>query len=186
MAVAPNGDLLVLVPGKGRGKLVRPNAAGSPQVSDFVTGLARPHNLVFYEINGTLYLYIAEKNKISRYTHQNGDVTGQNRQVVVDNLPDANLPELNGNYGHELKNIALGRNHNLYVPIASTCNACAHASHAYAGEPSGKHPLAHEATTGQRHHQGHNRHRCAGHECTCCRWSPPSFKVTRKVLVQKE
>ncbi|WP_190300283.1 T9SS type A sorting domain-containing protein [Rufibacter hautae] len=124
MAIAPNGDLLVSVPGQGRVKLVRPNATGDPQVTDFVSGLARPHDLVFHEINGTTYLYVSEKNKVSRYTYQNGDLTGQNRQVIVDNLPDASLPELNGNYGHELKNIALDRNHNLYVSIASTCNAC--------------------------------------------------------------
>ncbi|RNI28764.1 T9SS type A sorting domain-containing protein [Rufibacter latericius] len=125
MAIAPNGDLLVSVPGQGRVKLVRPSASGSPQITDFVSGLARPHDLVFHEINGTTYLYVSEKNKISRYTYQNGDLTGQNREIIVDNLPDASLPELNGNYGHELKNIALDRNHNLYVSIASTCNACA-------------------------------------------------------------
>ncbi|WP_207434101.1 T9SS type A sorting domain-containing protein [Sabulibacter ruber] len=124
MAIAPNGDLLVSVPGQGRVKLVRPNGTGAPMITDFVTGLQRPHDLVFHQINSTMYLYVAEKNKVSRYTYQNGDVTGQNREVVVDNLPDASLPELNGNYGHELKNIALDGQHNLYISIASTCNAC--------------------------------------------------------------
>jgi glucose/arabinose dehydrogenase len=43
---------------------------------------------------------------------------------VVDNLPDSSSPELNGSYGHELKNIALGPDHKLYVSIGSNCNAC--------------------------------------------------------------
>ncbi|MGZ3460786.1 MAG: PQQ-dependent sugar dehydrogenase, partial [Archangium sp.] len=44
--------------------------------------------------------------------------------VLVDGLPDSSLPELHGNYGHELKNIAVDSADRLYVSIASTCNAC--------------------------------------------------------------
>jgi hypothetical protein len=44
--------------------------------------------------------------------------------VVISGLPDASSPELNGTYGHELKNIALDGSDKLYVSIASTCNVC--------------------------------------------------------------
>jgi glucose/arabinose dehydrogenase len=124
MAVTPDGNLLVSRPGNGRIVLVRPNASGDPLVSDFATGLSRPHDLVFTTIGTTTYLYVSEKNRVARYTYTPGNLTGQGRQVIVSGLPDASLPELNGNYGHELKNIAISSAGKLYVSIASTCNAC--------------------------------------------------------------
>ena len=123
MASAPNGDLLVSQTSQGKVAIVR-NNGGNPLVSTFVSGLARPHDIVFHRIGTTTYIYIAEKNKISRYTYTSGDLVGKNRQVVISGLPDASLPELQGSYGHELKNIALDRNNKLYVSIASTCNVC--------------------------------------------------------------
>jgi glucose/arabinose dehydrogenase len=125
LAVTPDGNLLVSRPGAGTISLVRPNGSNDPLVSSFATGLQRPHDLVFTTSGGTTYLYVAEKNKVARYTYTAGNLTGQNRQVIVSNLPDASLPELNGNYGHELKNIAISSAGKLYVSIASTCNACA-------------------------------------------------------------
>jgi glucose/arabinose dehydrogenase len=122
LASAPNGDLLVSQPGTGMVHIVR-NNGGSPLVSTFISGLARPHDIVFHKIGTTTYIFIAEKNKVSRYTYTTGDLTGKNRVVVLSGLPDASLPELNGSYGHELKNIAL-HGTKLYVSIASTCNAC--------------------------------------------------------------
>ncbi|MEP7327007.1 MAG: CBM35 domain-containing protein [Gemmatimonadota bacterium] len=124
MAVAPNGDLLVAVPGSGKVVLVRPNGSGNPLISDFVTGLAKPHDIVFHPIGATTYLYIAEKNQINRYAYTNGDLTGQNRQIILSGLPDESSPGLGGTYGHVLKNIALDSNDKLYVSIASTCNVC--------------------------------------------------------------
>lgn len=124
LAYAPNDDLLVSQPGSGRISLVRPQANGDPQVSVFVSGLRNPHDMVFHTIDGTTYLYVAESNQINRYVYINGDTTAKNREIVVKNLPDASTPELNGAYGHQLKNIALDSNHKLYVSIASTCNAC--------------------------------------------------------------
>ncbi|UYZ64288.1 PA14 domain-containing protein [Hymenobacter weizhouensis] len=124
MAVAPNGDLLVSQPSTGKVILVRPNGSSDPLVSDFVTGLRNPHDIVFHTIGSTTYVYIAESHQINRYTYTNGNLTGQNRQIVITGLPDASTPELQGNYGHQLKNIALDSNNKLYVSIASTCNAC--------------------------------------------------------------
>jgi glucose/arabinose dehydrogenase len=124
MAIAPNGDLLVSQPSTGKVKLVRPNSHGDPLISDFVTGLRKPHDLVFHTLDGIIYLYIAESHQINRFVYISGDTTGHDREVVVAGLPDSSTPELQGAYSHELKNIALGAEHKLYVSIASTCNAC--------------------------------------------------------------
>lgn len=117
MALAPDGQLLVSVPSAG--KVVR--IAGNGKVSDFLTGLARPHDLVFHTIAGTTYLYVSEKNQVRRYAYQSGAVLSS--QVVVAHLPDASLSELRGAYGHELKNIALDGQDRLFVSIASASNA---------------------------------------------------------------
>jgi glucose/arabinose dehydrogenase len=124
MAVAPNGDLLVSQPSGGRVLIVRPNGSKDPIISNFVTGLRRPHDIVFHQIDGTTYVYISETHQINRFTYKSGDRIAQNRQIVVRGLPDSSSSELKGAYGHELKNIALDGNHKLYVSIASTCNAC--------------------------------------------------------------
>jgi glucose/arabinose dehydrogenase len=117
MAIAPDNRLLVSVPSAG--KVVIVSAVGA--VTDLLTGLARPHDLLFHTIGTSTYLYVAEKNQIRRYVWQS---TGpSNSQVVVANLPDASLPELGGSYGHELKNIALDGANRLYVSIASSSNA---------------------------------------------------------------
>ncbi|MEH2419588.1 MAG: PQQ-dependent sugar dehydrogenase [Nostoc sp.] len=124
MAVAPNGNLLVSQPNSGKVLIVRANGNKDPIISNFVTGLRRPHDIVFHTINNTTYLYISETNQINRFIYKYGDITAQNRQIVVARLPDSSTSELKGAYGHELKNIALDTNHKLYVSIASTCNAC--------------------------------------------------------------
>nr|MDZ8003826.1 PQQ-dependent sugar dehydrogenase [Nostoc sp. DedSLP05]MDZ8097420.1 PQQ-dependent sugar dehydrogenase [Nostoc sp. DedSLP01] len=124
MAVAPNGDLLVSQPARGRVLLVRPNGSKDPIISEFVGGLRRPHDIVFHKIDNTTYVYISETHQINRYVYTSGDRTAKKRQIVVKGLPDSSTSELRGAYGHELKNIALDRNHKLYVSIASTCNAC--------------------------------------------------------------
>lgn len=125
MAVAPNGDLLVSQPGTGKVLLVQSNGSGDPQISTFVDGLRLPHDLVFHTIDGITYFYIAESHQINRFIYTSGDTTAHDRQVVVEGLPDSSTPELQGAYGHELKNIALSANHKLYVSIGSSCNACA-------------------------------------------------------------
>jgi glucose/arabinose dehydrogenase len=125
MAVAPNGDIFVSKPWEGKVVVVRPQAGSDPLIFDYATGLNLPHDVVFHTIGQTTYVYIAETNRIARYTYTTGNTTGQNRQVVVDNLPDSSLPELGGNYGHALKNIALDSSNRLYVSIASSSNAWA-------------------------------------------------------------
>lgn len=125
MALTPDGGLLVSQPGAGKVSLVRPGSVGAPPtVTDFATGLRQPHDMVFHTIGATTYLYLAESNQINRYVWHAGDLTAQNRAVIIANLPDASTPELMGNYAHALKNLALDGNHKLYLSIASTCNVC--------------------------------------------------------------
>ncbi len=124
MALTPDSNLLVSVPGEGKIVLVQSVQGGDPRVSDFVTGLRKPHDIVFHTIGNITYMYVSESNQIDRYVYHAGDTQAQGRQVVVSGLPDSSLPELHGAYGHELKNIALDSNHKLYVSIGSTCNVC--------------------------------------------------------------
>ncbi|MEP6507027.1 MAG: PKD domain-containing protein [Gemmatimonadales bacterium] len=125
MAVAPNGDVFVSNPGSGAVYLVRPGTGGAdPTQFTWASGLYKPHDIVFATIGGTTYVYVAEADKIARYTYNASVTTGQERQVLISGLPNASLPELGGSYGHELKNIALDASGNLYVSIASTCNVC--------------------------------------------------------------
>jgi glucose/arabinose dehydrogenase len=124
MALAPNGDLLVSNPGAGSVTLLRPNGSGAARNFAFVDGLHNPHDIVFHTLAGVTWVYIAESNRIIRAPYTSGQTAIGAIQVVVDNLPDRSSKELNGSYGHQLKNIALNGG-KLYVSIASTCNACA-------------------------------------------------------------
>ena len=125
MAVTPEGNLLVSSPGGGNVSLVRPGTGGADAtVSDWVTGLRMPHDLVFHRVGDTMWLYVSESNGVRRYAW-NGSVTAPASQVVVTGLPDSSTPELHGTYGHQLKNIALDSQDRLFVAIASSCNVCA-------------------------------------------------------------
>src|SRR5262245_8195688 len=124
VAVTPEGNLLVSSPGAGKVSLVRPGGGGGDaEVSDWVTGLRKPHDLVFHTIGGTVWLYVSESNGVRRYAWT-GAPTAPSSEVVVTGLPDSSTPELQGSYGHELKNIALDSQHRLFVSIASSCNVC--------------------------------------------------------------
>ena len=124
MALAPNGDVLVSVPSAGKIVLLRERPNEVPQAFDYATGLQNPHDMVFHQIGETVYLYVAESNRITRSIYRSGETGRNSREVVVDDLPDDSTPELQGQYGHQLKNIALSPDHKLYVSVASACNAC--------------------------------------------------------------
>ncbi len=124
MALAPNGDVLVSLPNEGRIVLLRERPGDVPQAFDYATGLRNPHDMVFHRIGDTIYLYIAESHRVTRSVYQGGETASGERTEIVAGLPDDSTPELQGSYGHQLKNIALSADHKLYVSIASTCNAC--------------------------------------------------------------
>ena len=123
MAVAPDGALLVTNPESGTVSIVRRNASGAEgAVATYAGGLKLPHGVVFHQLNGKPYLYVAESNGVVRFAYENGRAGA--RQQIVSGLPDASSPELHGAYGHELKNITFGPDGRLYVDLGSTCNVC--------------------------------------------------------------
>ncbi|HVQ94626.1 MAG TPA: gluconolaconase [Mycobacteriales bacterium] len=124
MAVTPDGNLLVSQPSTGSVQLVRRGADGVGQVSQFLTGLRLPHDMVFATDAGQTWLYLAQSDQVRRYPYRTGDLTAQPGQTVVSGLPDASTPELGGAYAHALKNIAFGPDGKLYVSIGSSCNVC--------------------------------------------------------------
>ena len=124
MSPTPDGELLVSQPSVGKVWRVRRGADGAGTVTEYLGGLNRPHDIVFAELSGRTWVFIAEAHRIVRYPYANGDARARPGQVVVDGLPDTSTPELRGQYAHVLKNIAVHQGV-LYVSIASTCNACA-------------------------------------------------------------
>lgn len=125
LARAPNGDVVVSVPGEGKLVLLRDGDGGDgvPQRVDYASDLRNPHDVVFHQIGGTTYVYVSESHRVTRSVYSDGEQQRGAAEVVVDDLPDASTPDLRGNYGHQLKNIALAGD-KLYVAIASACNAC--------------------------------------------------------------
>ncbi len=119
LAETPEGDLLVSRPVDGEVVKVS-GVGGTPSVTTILSGLTLPHDLVFAERDGTLYLYVSEHHRVSRAPWTAGSVG--TLETVVDNLPNASLPELHGAYGHGLKNIAIIGDQ-LFVSIASATNA---------------------------------------------------------------
>ncbi|GIF76543.1 PQQ-dependent sugar dehydrogenase [Asanoa siamensis] len=117
----PDGAVLVSRPSAGQVDRIPPGG-GAPAA--FVDGLDRPHDLVLATVGGRQWLYVAAVDEVVRFPYVAGAATAGPGEVVVDGLPDDSLPELGGNYGHVLKNIAVD-GETLYVSIASTCNACA-------------------------------------------------------------
>ncbi|RYZ38193.1 MAG: sugar dehydrogenase [Myxococcaceae bacterium] len=124
IAFSPEGTLLVSVPGQDKVMQVRPRAGQSPEVTQWAAGLGRPHDIVFHERDGRLWVFLSENNRVTRSRWTPGETTRGPVETVVSGLPDASLPELQGAYGHELKNIAVDSQHRLYVAFASACNVC--------------------------------------------------------------
>jgi glucose/arabinose dehydrogenase len=80
-------------------------------VQTFVSGLNRPHGLVYNDGSW----YVGESNALTRVRDSNGDGTGD--QVTrLASLPDAG--------GHWTKTVIVGADGKLYVSIGSSCDAC--------------------------------------------------------------
>lgn len=112
-AFAPDGALLVSLPGAGQVVTVRPTrriVAG---------GLDQPHGLTF--VGSTLY--VAESDQIDAYDYLDGEAV--NRRTVAGDLPDAKSPDLRGAYAHALKSVVVGSNGAVYFSIGSTGNISA-------------------------------------------------------------
>ena len=78
----PDGRLLVSRPEYGLVTRLTPNKRGYPTSSTLVKGLRKPHGMAF---DGNT-LYVAESNRIDRYTYKDGKVG--KRSTVLSGLPD--------------------------------------------------------------------------------------------------
>lgn len=123
MAATPAGDVLVSQPSRGTVLLIRRGADGTGRATEFLTGLNWPHDILFADVSGRTWVFVAEADRVVRYPYRKGDLRASGGEVVVAGLPDTSTPELRGHYAHVLKNIAV-RDGRLYVSIASTCNVC--------------------------------------------------------------
>lgn len=112
---SPDGRLFVAVRGANQIVFLKDNnGVGEPVV--FAEGLNGPHNLVFHSINGEMFLWVAENDKISRYTYQAGQNKAGDKKVIVPNLPVGG--------GHSTRTLAFGPDGKLYVAAGSSCNVC--------------------------------------------------------------
>lgn len=106
-----DGHLLVSQPSQGKiTALVDQDQDGkADQNLTVLSGLNRPHGLAFKDG----YLYVAETDKVARFTYQN--LTATNKQVLF-TLPSG------GN--HFSRTIEFGSDGRLYTTVGSSCNVC--------------------------------------------------------------
>ncbi|MDV3130397.1 gluconolaconase [Mycobacterium sp. 21AC1] len=112
-AWAPDGALLISLPGSGQVVTVRPTQ------STLLEGLDQPHGLTF--VGSTLY--VAESDQIDAYDYVDGRAV--NRRTIAGDLPDAKSPDLHGAYAHALKSVVVGADDAVYFSIGSTGNISA-------------------------------------------------------------
>lgn len=124
MLLLPTGDVLISQPSGGKILLMHRDGTDYT-LSDFATGLKKPHDMVLATFAGTTYLYTTESNRVTRSVYVAGDTSRRTLEPIVTNLPDGNSSSaLQGQYGHELKNLAINPNTGqMFVSIASSTNA---------------------------------------------------------------
>ena len=115
---APDGALLVSVPGSGRVVRLAPDGKRA-RTAVLLDGLDQPHGLAF---DGPT-LYVAESNQINAFRYDGGTAT--QRRIIAAGLPDARSPELGGAYAHALKSVAVAPAGAVYFSIGSTGNISA-------------------------------------------------------------
>jgi glucose/arabinose dehydrogenase len=111
----PQGALLVSDPADGKIIELKPHSDRSapPSQRVIVSGLNQPQGMAFDHVGGREVLYAAETDEVDRYVWLGARVGS--RTVLIPNLPSGD--------DHTLKNIVVGRHHNLYFDIGSTSNA---------------------------------------------------------------
>lgn len=117
-AWAPDGDLLVSIPGAGQVVRLAPTGAG-PRMGLLIGGMDQPHGLAFAGST----LYVAESDRVDAFEYAN-ETTSPPRFVATA-LPDARSPDLGGEYAHALKGVAVGPDGAVYFSIGSTDNVSA-------------------------------------------------------------
>ncbi len=111
----PHGALLVSDPDDGQIIELTPhsNRSAPPSQRVIVSGLNEPQGMAFDQIGGREVLYVAATDAIYRYVWLGNHVGS--RTVLIPNLPSGD--------DHTLKNIVIGRHHDVYFDIGSTSNA---------------------------------------------------------------
>ncbi|TDV35908.1 PQQ-dependent sugar dehydrogenase [Actinophytocola oryzae] len=115
-AWAPDGTLLVSVPGNGTVVRLTPDGHDGATMSVLLDKLNQPHGLTF---SGST-LYVAQTDRVDSYTYAAGRAT--DRRPIVTDLPSGSTPELGGKYAHALKSVAVGGDGAVYVSVGSTGN----------------------------------------------------------------
>ncbi|HWK54256.1 MAG TPA: PQQ-dependent sugar dehydrogenase, partial [Hyphomicrobiales bacterium] len=120
MRVAPNGDIFLAETQSGRIKVIRASADGSraENVDVFAQGLLQPLGIAFYPAgDNPQWVYIAETNRVVRYSYRVGDtVAGSVPEVVVPQLS----PVGGGHYTRDLAFSPDGRR--MFVSVGSQSN----------------------------------------------------------------
>lgn len=106
------GDVVALTPASGSAA----PAQQTPAQRTLISGLNQPHGLAFAGST----LYVAQSDRVDAYPYADGAVS--NPRPVVDGLPDAKSPDLQGAYAHALKSVAVGADGAVYVSVGSTGN----------------------------------------------------------------
>jgi glucose/arabinose dehydrogenase len=114
MALDSRGNLFVTLPRRGE-VLVLTDEDGRGKAAEkivFAHGLDNPHGIAFHGD----YLYVAEEGRIVRFTDRDGDLRGEDMEVVVAGLPSDG--------GHWTRTVGFGPRGRMYVSIGSSCNVC--------------------------------------------------------------
>ncbi len=88
------------------------------KITTYLSGLHNPNQVAFY--NG--YIYVAETDKLSRYTYVSGDSVPRTSPELLAKFPAYGLSYKYGGW-HLTRSLAF-HNSKLYVSIGSSCNAC--------------------------------------------------------------
>ncbi len=119
MAFDPAGNLLVA--GRGDDAIYRYEAAADGTIppspappAPLISGLHAPSNVALYEDGGTLYLYVGETDRVTRFPYDPHGPVGEG-EIVIPDLPTG---------GHSTRTVAFGPDGKLYLAVGSSCNIC--------------------------------------------------------------
>ncbi|GIW04361.1 MAG: L-sorbosone dehydrogenase [Thermomicrobiales bacterium] len=119
MAFDPQGNLLVA--GRGDDAIYRYEAGDDGKIppsvappAPLITGLHAPSNVAFYQDGDTLYLYVGETDRVTRFPYDPNGPVGEG-EIVIPDLPTG---------GHSTRTVAFGPDGKLYLAVGSSCNIC--------------------------------------------------------------
>lgn len=79
-----------------------------------IEGLNEPASVAIYAGNEGQYLYVGERNQVSRFRYDPSGPAGE-QEVVIPDLPTD---------GHRTRTVAFGPDGMLYLAVGSSCNIC--------------------------------------------------------------